>query len=203
MVLSEAQIDALHEMINIGMGHAAGVLNEMTQAYVQLELPHVNVLAVPDLRARLAQMDHQTLSAIQMGFAAPFSGNAALVFPPESAAKLVMILVGEDPSMPDLDEIRTETLSEVGNIVLNSVMGAIGNELELLIDYSIPTYGETNLAPILLDETKDDSQVVWINARFMVKEHKISGDIVLILQVETMENLLAAIARQLPAVQET
>ena len=198
MTFSDTQLDAFREIINMGMGQAAGVLNTMTDSHVELQLPSVQILTVQELQARIHIMPEQIHSTVQMGFVSPFKGNASLVFPPESAAKLAMVLVGEDPSVPALDEIRTATLSEVGNIVLNSVMGAISNELKLHISYLLPVYYETALEPILLASTTEyTSQVIWIVARFVVQAYQIMGDIIIILEVGALDRLMSAIEQQI------
>ena len=46
-MLTGLQVDVISEMINIGVGRSASILNEMVRARVQLQVPIVRVLA-PD-----------------------------------------------------------------------------------------------------------------------------------------------------------
>uniref|UniRef100_A0ACD5GZE0 Uncharacterized protein n=1 Tax=Desertifilum tharense IPPAS B-1220 TaxID=1781255 RepID=A0ACD5GZE0_9CYAN len=50
-----------------------------------------------------------------------------MIFPTESASTLVSLLTGEKPGTPDLEAVKIGTLLEVGNIVLNGVVGTVSN----------------------------------------------------------------------------
>jgi chemotaxis protein CheY-P-specific phosphatase CheC len=52
MKTSPEQLDALRELINIGIGRAAGVLNEMLSAHIQLYVPDVEILSAEESRER-------------------------------------------------------------------------------------------------------------------------------------------------------
>jgi chemotaxis protein CheC len=163
MQLLPSQIDALKEMVNIGVGHAAGVLNAMLNSRVQLHVPVVEMMSYTELQAKIQSMSHADLSSVRLGFKGPFSGNASIVFAAESAVKLVSILTGYDPDSGDLNEMRESTLTEVGNIVLNGVMGAIGNELKLHVFYSLPIYLENPFEVLLSSvQSQADANVVWV-----------------------------------------
>ena len=95
---------------------------------IELDVPVVKVLEPRELPQELENLARDPLAAVQLNFRGPFSGSAALAFPPDSAAKLVAILVGEEPEGADLDAIRVGTLTEVGNIVINGVMGKLVKE---------------------------------------------------------------------------
>ncbi len=45
MELTAAQLDALKELINIGIGRAAGMLNDMVNSHVSLQVPQVRILS--------------------------------------------------------------------------------------------------------------------------------------------------------------
>ena len=191
---TEYQLDALRELINIGIGRAAKVLSEMVNARILLQVPFIKLLTPENLRREMGHMGEGLLAAVRLGFKGPFSGTAALVFPPDSASKLVAILTGEGMGTPDLDSVRVGTLSEVGNIVINGVMGSIANVLKLQINYTLPTYTEDNIenlvAPI---DTVPDATVVLAHTRFTVEQRHIEGDIILIFELGSFGVLMNAI----------
>ena len=197
MKLTVYQIDALTELINMGIGHAAGVLNTMLCSHVLLRVPIIEILSRAELEKKTAKPEQEMLSAVQIRFNGPFAGNASIVFPTESAVKLVTLLTGENKDSPDLDAIMIGTLTEVGNIVLNGVMGAIANELKDHIRFSVPNYiddpGYIWRPP---GEAGADVTVIWVQTQFTIEEHKIDGDIVLILEMGSLDLLLAAIKQK-------
>lgn len=203
MILTLYQLDALREMINIGVGRAAGILNAMLRSHIILRLPEVGVLSKAEVEAKASQYGAEVFAAVRLGFRGPFAGNASLVFPEDSAAKLVVMLTEGEAGLSDdndLDSIRIGTLTEVGNIVLNSVMGAIGNDLKQHIFYSVPTFQEESLRKMLADSTPDaDSNVVWVQTQFSVEDHPIDGDIILVFEMGSLDLLLNAVNRQLQA----
>jgi chemotaxis protein CheC len=188
------QIDVLKELINIGVGRAAGMLNDMLQSRVLLQVPYVKIFTPATLQAEIEELGSEKLSTVRLTFKGPFSGIASLVFPPDSAGKLVDVLTGEEAGETDLDSIRIGTLTEVGNIILNGVMGSIGNVLEKHINYSVPTYLENNIEQLLLAENVDvDTTILLAHTRFSIEQLQIEGDIILLFEVGSFDALLEAI----------
>ena len=196
MNLTATQMDALQEMVNIGVGQAAGVLNAMLRSHVTLRLPVIEILSQAELESRITRFRKQIFSAVRVGFKGPFTGSASLIFPTDSAAKLVIMLTEDDLQSLDMDEIRAGTLTEVGNIVLNSVMGAIGNELHQRLFYTVPAYLEDPFTVILAENEQDNrATVIWIQTQFSLQEQQIDGDIVILFGFGSIELLIAAIER--------
>ena len=194
MQLSRSQIDALKEMVNIGVGHAAGVLNAMLNSRVQLHVPIVEMMNYEQLQSKIRSLDAGNLSSVRLGFKGPFSGNASLVFPAEEAVKLVSILTGVEADSSALTDMRVATLTEVGNIVLNGVMGAIGSELKLHVYYSVPIYVDNPFEIILsTQQTQAYANVVWVQTSFTLESESIVGDIILVFEVGSLDLLLEAV----------
>ena len=196
MQLTTDQSDALKELINIGIGQAAGMLNEMIEYPIQLQIPEIELLYPLELQNQLERrLGINPLAAIQMGFSGSFTGSAQLIFPTESAATLVSLLTGEDAGSPDLDFLKTSTLSEVGNIVVNGVMGSISNVLNQPLEYALPHYLEEKIEQLLpIDQAQNNVTVLLVRARFNIEQLQVQGDIVLFFDVGSFETLLKAIA---------
>ena len=191
--LTPDQLDALKELINIGVGRAAATLNAMIQVHIQLQVPFIKIVALSALE-EMTDLGNEQLAAVRLAFQGPFSGTAALVFPTESAAHLVGVLTGEEADSPDLDAVRVGTLTEVGNIVLNGVMGSMGNVLERRIDYVVPSYMEATITNLLTaHETDPDVTVLLAQTRFTIEQLHIHGDVMLFFEVGSFDALVAAI----------
>ena len=194
--LTEEQSDALRELINIGIGNAAGMLSEMIEFRIQLQIPDVEVVSPLELQNELKQrLGRDPLSSVKLGFSGCFTGGAQLVFPTESAATLVAVLTGEDVGNPDLDALKVSTLSEVGNIVINGVMGSIGNVLNRPLDYAVPSYSEEEVEHLLpSSKSEEEGAVLLAPARFSIEELHVQGDVIIFFDVGSFEVLLEAIA---------
>ena len=195
MQLTANQLDALRELINIGVGQAAGMLNEMIEFRIQLQIPVIKLLSAESLRDELLErFGSERLSAVQLGFSGSFAGTAELVFPTESAATLVAVLTGEELGSPDLDSLKIGTLSEVGNIVINGVMGSISNVLEQPLRYAVPSYTEANLDNLVpFKDSGESTAILLAQARFEIEELQVQGDIILFFDIGSFKALLLAI----------
>lgn len=185
---SEYQLDALKEIVNTGVGKAAAALNDMLAAHIELEVPAVTLFRLEDLSAELQGAAEREIACVQLDFHGSFTGTAALVFPPASAAQLVATLIGEDLDAPYLDGVMAGTLNEVGNIVINGVIGTIGNILEKPFDFSVPNYVEGRLEELLQQKNPDgDLTVLLIRTRFQVQDRQIEGNIFLVFELASFE----------------
>ena len=73
--LSALQLDILQELINIGVGRAAGMLNQMVNTHIQLQVPVLRVLSQSELTALYATRPSTVFSAVQLSFSGEFPGE--------------------------------------------------------------------------------------------------------------------------------
>ncbi|MCP3959473.1 MAG: chemotaxis protein CheC [bacterium] len=194
---SGRQLDALSELMNIGVGRAAGMLNEMLGSPIELVVPSVKICRISQLTSELGHAGGDgTYAFVRLPFRGTIHGTAALVFPPDSAAQLVAALTGEEPGTPDLDTVRAGTLSEVGNIVINGVMGSLGNLLEMPLTYELPTYFEGSPDHLVASRiSAPDPTMLLAHTRFAVQDLEIKGTILLVFEVRSFGSLLGAVDR--------
>jgi chemotaxis protein CheC len=205
-LITEEQLDALQEFINIGVGRAAGMLNEMIEAPIQLSVPILKVFDADTLKQELKQrLNNHLLSAVRLGFSGSFSGCAELLFPTESASTLVSLLTGEDRDSPDLDGVKIGTLTEVGNIVINGVLGTLSNLLRQQMDYALPAYYEDTVEKLLSSNYLFDLNTVFLlaQARFEIEQLEVIGDIILIFEMTSFSVLLDFIDQELMMVSQS
>lgn len=197
-LLSHQEQDVLIELINIGLGRASGMLSQMVQTRVLLNVPSIRVFNLTQLQNEITHFGNDPLSAVLLGFRGAFLGTAALVFPPDSAAKLVAALTGGDPATPDLDAVKVGTLNEVGNIMLNGVMGSLSNLLKKRVAYALPVYAENTLKALLASKLPTtDATIILAKTHFYVETMQIDGTVVLIFEVESFNDLQQVIQQVL------
>ena len=203
MTVTPEELDALRELINIGVGRAAGSLNAMIGRAVQLNVPSV-VLLEPDDTGWVAGGDTgRKLASVHLSFDGGLRGSADLVFPSESGSKLVALLTGEDVETADLDAVRAATLTEVGNILLNGFLGAITNLVREHVEYELPIYLEESAEQIERSlRSIPDSAVLLAQAQFFIgcspcglNGERIDGEVTLLMGVDSLERLLIAVQR--------
>ncbi len=195
MRLSDEQTDALTELVNIGVGHAASTLNELIGHKIRLVIPHIKIISIEEVINNPDICSNESISAVSMAFRGNFNGNASLLFPLQSASTLVSVLNDEPTGSAQLDELRSGTLAEVGNILLNGVMGSIGNMLEAKLNYSVPSYHECSLPDVLGHQRAE--AVLLARANFYIDELCIEGNILLCFEVESLHALIKAVDQAL------
>mgnify|MGYP000865814788 FL=1 len=197
MLLNNEQLDLFTELINIGVGKAAKLLNELISSPIKLSIPKIIVERPIDLVEKLKPGKSTTYYAVKLQFEGSFNGIAEIVFPSESGNNLVSILTGEEPYSDELDGLRAGTLNEVANMLLNGVMGTISNIIKEVFNYSIPVYSEDIFENLFIDPTSEDKIVLFGETHFVVESADIEGDIIVLLELFYFESLKSELNRLL------
>ncbi len=196
MVVTEDQKDAFKEILNIGVGKAASSLSEMLDCPIKLEVPVVSVYAADAIIHGVKELSAERLASVRLDFKGQVNGSAALIFPPVSAVKLVGSLTGEIAGSPDMDSMMAGTLNEVGNVVLNCVMGTVGNLLYTHLDYSLPAYFEGSLFELMGSKAPNEHGIlIVVQTVFTVEELKAEGSVFLVFDVESFETMMTGLAQ--------
>jgi chemotaxis protein CheC len=198
VVLNELELDALTELVNLGVSNAASSLRELVKEEVILSVPKVAVVTRDEAIANLTERDVKRLVAVHQDFEGDINGRALLIFPEAKSMELVRAVVGSDLSQEDIMELEQEALAETGNILLNSCLGTIANHLERSLRISLPEVirGEGaeffGAAPV----SENQDRVLFIFINFSVRRRDIQGYIAMLLDLPslaTLKDLLGAL----------
>jgi len=196
MIISDKQRDSITELINIGFSKSAASLSELTGYRILLSVPEIKVLPVLELEPLLKTLVPDKISTVHQIFSGALQGDAMLILSQEGSRALTRLLVDE----PDLDisveASMQEVLTEVGNILLNSCLGMFGNILKIQITFSVPRLElETldKLISTLTIETQQLSYALIVTMEFHLRDKSLSGYLVLVLGVTSIERFLAEI----------
>ncbi|MEO2035758.1 MAG: chemotaxis protein CheC [Planctomycetaceae bacterium] len=140
MELSADQIDSLTEIVNIGVGRAADSLSRIVGARIELTVSSIHVGELSELSALFDDLQGSPDTTIIQDFEGDVSGRALLAFPAASGVTLAQIISGVDQTIDELDVDLGGILEEIGNIVLNAVLGSIGNMTQTGMVYSVPEF---------------------------------------------------------------
>lgn len=188
--MTDAQMDALTEVVNIGMGVAANSLNSMMDSYIELHMPELHVARPAELEAMAEIESREGITGVRLDFSGPIAGSATLVMPQKDASNMVSALTGEPPNTPELNSVMVGTLNEVGNIVMNGVLGTIASTLSVEFDYGLPTYECGEMRDLLTSVNAMDAEaVIIVKALFKVQQFEIEGNILLIFVSPSYESL--------------
>ena len=196
MQLNEVQHDALVELINIGFGRAGASLSRLTGHRVLLEVPEVSIHPMDRLHEVLQQVVEDEVATVHQIFSGPIAGDALLMLDPVAASTLKELLTSE-PALPlELDASTREVLTEVGNIVLNACLGTFGNLLQLQIGFSVPAINVASVRSVLdsMASAQDSFRyALVVTAGFRLRHTEVTGYVVIILSVQSLSRLIAAV----------
>jgi chemotaxis protein CheC len=203
MELTAVQKDTLTELISIGYARAASALSDLTGHRITLAVPEVAVHRIEEITPLLQKVIEGEITSVNQVFGGAIAGNAILLLD-KSAALLLNRLLTDRPQADELDEAAREVMIEVGNIVLNACLGVFGNLLQVAVTFTVPHLQVDDIAEVIRSISNQDLNLryaLMIHTRFHLRASDVSGYLVIILGVSSLERLLVELrkweARQL------
>jgi len=137
--LGEREIDALREVANIGSGHAATALSQMTDCRVMISVPRIEVVPVEDLPMLHGDPECE-VAAVLMHMLGDLTGRTLLLLPTDNAMQLCDLLMRQQlGTTSNFEELQRSALKEAGNILAGAHMGALSEFLGMMFLPSVPT----------------------------------------------------------------
>jgi chemotaxis protein CheC len=198
MKLSFHQKEALTELINIGYGRAAGALSELTGFRVNLELPRISLHPIEETPAILAREITGEIAGINQVFSGPIAGHALLLLDKRAALALSELLTDEPVPERGFDSEARETVTEVGNILLNACLGVFGNLLQVQVTYAAPRLEVGPLETLLRPTTVAGGELSYallIHTEFRLRANNVTGYLMIVVGIGSLDRLLAEVER--------
>jgi chemotaxis protein CheC len=189
--LTELELDALSELVNLGVSRAAANLAVMVREEVVLTVPQVALLTRHEAVSTLGQREARSLVAVHQTFEGEIVGRALLIFPEENSLELVRALVGSELSNEEIIELEQEALAETGNVILNSCLATIANSLESNLKMSLPEVlrGESMRFFNLPPPPAAGATVLFIYINFALRRRDIAGYIAMMMDMPSLAAL--------------
>ena len=155
--LSEMQLDAIGEIMNISMGSAATAVSELLNAKVWITTPKVSVV-------KASQLNYDRLEpaiCVKIEYIKGLSGSNLMILKQDDVQLILNQLMGKPPVIsPDFefDELNISAVSEVMNQMMGASSTALSDFLGMSIDISTPTpfiLSEINIADLQNYEQTD------------------------------------------------
>ncbi len=198
--LTDIQLDALKEISNIGMGHAATALSQMIGQRIQLRVPRVSVTEISAVPESLGGAE-----ALMVGVTVQILGDARgsimLLFPQESAHRLLGCLLQREERALVMNELAVSALKEVGNILASAYLSAIGNLLHKTLIPSVPLLSYDMAGAVvdyvLIDLSQGGDLALMVETDFTGEpgcSNQIKGHFFLMPDPRTLEVFLRVVA---------
>ncbi len=199
--LTEEHLDALREVSNIGVAHAATALSQLIGRGISLTVPKVlltDISKVPEFFGGAEKI----VVGIYLQMLGDARGNILIVLPRDSALKLLSKLLPRDKSEGALlTELEMSALKEVGNILASAYLNALGTLMGKTLIPSVPVLSFDMAGAVidyaLIELGKVGDLALVVETDFFGEEEKINGQFFLLPDPESLKIILNAIGVKL------
>ncbi len=200
-LFSELEIDALQEVMNIAFADAAADLAEVIDIYINLSVPRINIINVPELtdfiKGELKEINK--CSIVEQDYFSDFNGVAFLIFP--YGVEKEFISYFQDGEMKnfksdELIELEKEVLMEVGNILIGACIGKIFELLDDNVTYLPPRtiIGESFQEFFMRGHFRNRDVAITLKTNFSFEDRNVTGYLFLINGQESLPLLKSALS---------
>lgn len=193
LAIKSEDLYLLEKTIQTGIGSAVDTLNLMTGLPIQLDTFSIALLPAYDLTRNIIerlQMDRSRIRVVGIDFIGKFSGLATFAIAVENSDDIINAFAEE---CIESDSEKIDVFSEMGNILVNYIVGSIANllKIEERFDFSIPLYFETEKTSIMPEESSPIVLVIQLS--FNVNGKYVESDIALSFKEGFFEEFLKAV----------
>jgi len=194
MEFTPKQMDALQEMANIGAAHSATTLSQMLDTQIGMNVPEINIVDISKVGEFLTD-ELTTMVVFELQGDIPHGGFLVLHFPRDSAIRTAGIMQGSAGVVQTFDEMDQSTILEVGNIMISAFLSATSDLLGFNMLSSPPVLivdmAHAAITSLIAQMTIEVDDVILFRVKLTSDEHKISGNILIFLEVSTLEKVEA------------
>ncbi len=196
--LEEIQFDALREVANMGAGHAATALSQMTNSRIMVNVPRLQVARLENVPGLIGDPE-MVVAAVMMHLLGDLTGRTLLIFPQASAVRLAEILLNRQPgSGHEFGELEQSAIKEAGNILCAAYVNALSEFMGMMILPSVPSLAIEQCAAVLTtaysDYGSERDYVFSIETQFtMTGGEAVEGHFLLLPDMQSLQAILRAV----------
>ncbi|MBX6331808.1 MAG: chemotaxis protein CheC [Gemmatimonadaceae bacterium] len=197
--LKDRQLDALRETANIGAGHAATALSQMTGNTIMITVPTITIAALEDVPSQITDSE-EPIAAVLMHMLGDLTGRTLLVFPRPTAIRLAHLMLRR-PHNPNADfgDLEQSAIKEAGNILSGAYMNALSEFMGLMLLPSPPSLAVDMSTAVLttafLQFGTDHDMVFAVETQFFFQDagERLRGFFLLLPDGASLQTLLRAV----------
>jgi chemotaxis protein CheC len=197
--LKDVQLDALREVANIGAGHAATALSQMTGSTIMISVPTINIASLEDVPTQISEPE-EPIAAVLMHMLGDLTGRTLLVFPRPTAMRLAELMLRRPPgTSQEMGPLEQSAITEAGNILSGAYMNALSDFMGLMLLPSPPSLAIDMSSAILttayLQFGTDRDHVFYVESEFFLQEQNehLRGFFLLLPDLASLQAILRAV----------
>lgn len=201
MSSSNKKNDILRELFNISVAKAASILSEIINKKIILTIPNISIIDSTNnkfnINKCLPKVLNCTLMVSSITFKEELAGRANLIFPAQKMRTFINLCLNEEDNFSmNFTDIDFDIIKEVGNIILNSIVGQMSNFLQVNLEYTIPEvniFDEIDFEKNI--ETKEYMYIVMLYITFNIDGTEIDGAVIIDLTLKSLKELINKISK--------
>lgn len=194
--LNAAQLDALREVANIGAGHAATALSQMTEQQIMISVPELTIAALDAVPNQISAPE-EPVAAVLMRMEGDLTGLTLLVFPQPIALRVASLMMRR--SVTSMGPIEESAIKEAGNILSAAYLNALADFMQMTLLPSPPSLAIDMSDAIFTSTYVASSQgaayVVCVESEFHLQEasERLRGFFLLLPDPPSLRAILKAV----------
>jgi chemotaxis protein CheC len=197
--LKPVQLDGLREVANIGAGHAATALSQMTDQTIMIAVPTINITPLDEVPTQIGGPE-EPVAAVLMNMVGDLTGRTLLVFPKATAIRMAELMTKRPHAGGgELTELEQSAVKEAGNILSGAYMNALSEFMGLMLLPSPPSLAidmsRAVLTTAYLQFGADRDLVFCVETEFIMQDakEKLRGFFLLLPDLPSLRAILRAI----------
>ena len=202
---NQVRYDILKELFNISVGQAASMLSEVVNKTILLDVPNIEILdsnkELSKLQAHLPAVLDGTLMVSSITFKEQLTGEANLIFPAEKMKTFISLCLDQAEqetqySNMNFTDIDFDIVKEIGNIILNAIVGGLSNHLNIQLQYTLPEVQVFDRIDFQQDiKNKDYPYFLMLYITFGIDNTEIEGAVIVNLTLHSLKELMAIVTK--------
>jgi chemotaxis protein CheC len=192
MEFTAVQMDALQELANIGSAHSATTLSQMLNTNIGMSVPKIDIIDISKVGDFLSD-ELTTMVVFEIQGDIPHGGFLILHFPRDSAKRTANIMQGTSEFDHPFSEMDQSAILEVGNIMISSFLSAVSDLIGMGLLPSPPVLvvdmAHAAITSLVAQMTVEVDDVILFRVKLTSDEHKITGNILIFLEVNTLQQI--------------
>jgi chemotaxis protein CheC len=197
--LKALQLDALREVANIGAGHAATALSQLTERRIMISVPELFVARLEEVPETLGDQE-EIVAAVLMHMLGDLTGRMLLTLPEPNAKLLCDLLLRREPgTTAEFGQIEQSSIKEAGNILGGAYMNALSDFMGMMLLPSVPSLAidhssaVVTTAQLSFGRDKDVAFCVETNFHFQEADRTLRGHFLLLPDLASLKTIFDAI----------
>ncbi len=191
--LSDAQIDVLQEIGNIGAGNAATALSLLLHEKVNISIPKIRLTDFDTAISALGGTEAMTVGVL-VNYSGEANGIIMFLLDMEDAKSITNILIDEHGESDELNELKLSAIQEIGNILsssyINSISALTGLSIRISVPYTAIDMAGALMSVPLIEFGAIGDKVMFIEENFSSDTHSLISHIIMFAEIDTLKIMM-------------